>query len=199
MYRASLCTIIQYALSPDASPSASKEDTAWAQQIVGTLHYNGRAIDPTLTVALSTTVSHLSTTTSNTITALNHFLNYFSTHPEAIIRYCNSDMQLKIHRDVSCLSDPKATSLIGGYVYLRNKKCNKSPPLTNGRCYSSVAESELGAIFINAKDDTVTRTTLTDMGHPQQETELKTDNSTADGIVNKTVQQKHLIAMNMRF
>jgi hypothetical protein len=29
----------------------------------------------------------------------------------------------------------------------------------------SVAEAEFGAIFINAKEGTVTRTTLTEMGH----------------------------------
>jgi hypothetical protein len=55
---------------------------------------------------------------------------------------------------------------------------------------SSVAEAEFGAAFVNANTDTVARTTLTELGHPQEATDLKTDSSTADGIINKTVQQK---------
>jgi hypothetical protein len=55
---------------------------------------------------------------------------------------------------------------------------------------SSIVEAEFGALFVNAKEGTVTRTTLSKMGHNQDATELKTDNTTADGIINNTVQQK---------
>jgi hypothetical protein len=44
---------------------------------------------------------------------------------------------------------------------------------------SSVAEAEFGALFVNAKEGNVTHTTLAEMGHNQDATELKTDNSTA--------------------
>jgi hypothetical protein len=64
---------------------------------------------------------------------------------------------------------------------------------------SSVAEAESGAIFVNAKEGTVTRTTLAEMGHNQDATDLTTDNTTADGIINNTVQQKSSKATNMRF
>jgi hypothetical protein len=37
------------------------------------------------------------------------------------------------------------------------------------------------------------------MGHNQDATELKTDNTTADGIINNKVQQKRSKAMDMRF
>jgi hypothetical protein len=37
------------------------------------------------------------------------------------------------------------------------------------------------------------------MGHKQDATELKTDNSTADGIINNTVQQKLFKATDMGF
>jgi hypothetical protein len=63
----------------------------------------------------------------------------------------------------------------------------------------SVAEAEFGALFVNAKEGTATRTTLTEMGHNQDSTELKTDNTTADGIMNNTFQQKLSKAMDMRF
>jgi hypothetical protein len=64
---------------------------------------------------------------------------------------------------------------------------------------SSTTEAKFGAVFVNAKTDTITRTMLTERGHPQEATDLKTDNSTTDGIINKTVQQKCSKAMDMHF
>jgi hypothetical protein len=55
---------------------------------------------------------------------------------------------------------------------------------------SYVAEAEFGALFVNAKEGTVTRKTLTEVGRHQDATELKTDNTTSDGIINNTVQKK---------
>jgi hypothetical protein len=62
-----------------------------------------------------------------------------------------------------------------------------------------VADAEFGAIFVNAKEGTVTRTTLSEMGQKQDATELKTDNPTADGIISNTVQQKRSKSKDMRF
>jgi hypothetical protein len=39
------------------------------------------------------------------------------------------------------------------------------------------------------------RTTLSEMGHKQDATDLTTDNTTSDGIINNTVQQKRSKAM----
>jgi hypothetical protein len=64
---------------------------------------------------------------------------------------------------------------------------------------SSVAETEFGALFVNSKEGTVTRTTLAEMGHNQDATELKTDNTTTYGIINNTVRQKRSKAMDMIF
>jgi hypothetical protein len=118
-------------------------------------------------------------------------------------------MQLKIHSDASYLSEPKAKSRIGGYFYLGNKTNSPNKPLSNGpilfhttvlkHVVSSDVEAEFGALFVNAKEGTVTCTALAEMGHNQDATELKTDNTTADGIINNTVQQKRFKAMDMRF
>jgi hypothetical protein len=54
-------------------------------------------------------------------------------------------------------------------------------------------------LFVNAKEGTVTRTTLSVMGHNQDATDLTIYNNTADGIINNTVQQKRSKAMDMRF
>jgi hypothetical protein len=40
---------------------------------------------------------------------------------------------------------------------------------------------------------------LEEFGHPQPPTPLKTDNTTAEGIANDTVKQKHSKAMDMRY
>jgi hypothetical protein len=118
-------------------------------------------------------------------------------------------MQLKTHSDASYLSEPKAKSRIGVYFYLGIKYDSRMKPLSNGPllCHtkvlkhvvSSVAEAEFGALFFNAKEGTVTRTTLSEMGHNQDANDLTTDNTTADGIINNKVQQKRSKAMDMRF
>jgi hypothetical protein len=90
------------------------------------------------------------------------------------------------------------------------KKTNSSKkPLSNGPLFchttvlkhvvSSVAEAEFGALFVNVKEGAVTRTTLVGMGYKQDTTELKTESTTADGIINNTVQQKRSKAMDMIF
>jgi hypothetical protein len=64
---------------------------------------------------------------------------------------------------------------------------------------SSAAEAELGALFHNATEACSLRTILEEMGHPQPPTPIQTDNSTAAGIVNRTVKQRRSKAMDMRF
>jgi hypothetical protein len=64
---------------------------------------------------------------------------------------------------------------------------------------SSAAEAEIGAVFLNAKEGTVLRTTLEELGHPQPPTPLHTDNITSTGYNNGTIKQKRTRAMDMRF
>jgi hypothetical protein len=172
---------IQYAPLTGAAPPATTEEITRAQAVVGTLLYNSRAVDPTLLVPLSALASQLSNAKTTTIKAVSHLLDYCSIHPESTIRYFASDMQLKIHSDASYLSEPKDKSRIGGYFYLGNKTTSRVKPLSNGplllhttvlkHVVSSVAEAEFGALFVNAKEGTVARTTLAEMGHNQDATE----------------------------
>jgi hypothetical protein len=64
---------------------------------------------------------------------------------------------------------------------------------------SSAAEAEIGAVFLNAKEGAVFRTTLEELGHPQPPTPMETDNTTAAGYINGTIKQKRTKAMDMRF
>jgi hypothetical protein len=118
-------------------------------------------------------------------------------------------MQIKIHSDASYLSKPKAKSRVGGYFFLGNKTDSPKKHLANGPllCHTAilkfvvsyVAEAKFGALFVNAKEGTITRTTLAEMGHSQEATELNTENTTSDSITNNTVHQKRSKAMDMRF
>jgi hypothetical protein len=64
---------------------------------------------------------------------------------------------------------------------------------------ASAAESEVGACFYNAQSGSPLRVTLTELGHTQPPTPLRTDKSTAFGILNETIKQKRSKAMDMRY
>ena len=55
---------------------------------------------------------------------------------------------------------------------------------------SSAAESELGALFLNAKEGTGFRTTLAELGHSQNATPIQTNNTMALGIANQKIKQR---------
>ena len=136
---------------------------------------------------------------------LDHFLDYCASHPEAEIIYRASDMQLMVDSDAAYLVAPKARSRVAGYHYLGNK----DGKLFNGPIYvlakiikavmSSAAEAECGGLYINAQEAIPLIITLEELGHKQDPVPLKTDNSTAEGIMNKTIKQKRSKAMDMRF
>jgi hypothetical protein len=134
-------------------------------------------------------------------------LDYLATHPDATIRYHASDMVLHIHSNASYLSVSNAQSRLGGMFFLGNKSpkqetlnrsiLNVSAVIKN--VVASAAESEVGACFHNAQSGAPLRVTLTEIGHTQPPTPLRTDNSTAYGIVNKTIKQKRSKVMDMRY
>jgi hypothetical protein len=82
-------------------------------------------------------------------------------------------MILYIHIDASYLSEIKAKSRAGGFLYM-GSSANTANTLTNGAILiiSTVLKhvmssaAEVGAFFINAKEGTVLRTTLEELGHP---------------------------------
>ena len=64
---------------------------------------------------------------------------------------------------------------------------------------SSVAEAEVGDLYIHAREAVPMRLLLQEMGHPQPKTSIQTDNTTAFGVVTNTVQPKRTKAMDVRF
>ena len=178
---------------PDTSKPLSPSQKTTIQGILGTLLYYGRAVDPTIAVALSTIASQQSNGTEHTAKAITKLLNYVATHPDATIQYKKSDMILRIHSDTSYLTEAKARSRAGGYFFLGNKDDAfiNGPILTPTGVIkvvvSSAAEAESGGLFTNMKEATMLRTTLNEMGYPQPATPIQVDNSTACDIANVNI------------
>lgn len=201
----------QYAIEADTSEELDEKGKKRIQEILGTLLYYGRAVDPTILV----TISHLSTQqakpTINTMTAVNQLLDYCSTHPNAVSRFHASDMVLHVESDASYLSEAKAKSRYAGYHYLSVDPHGTNvmyPPLNAPVLVSaniiketvaSAAEAELAALFHNGQDALPLLHALEEIGHPQPPTPIQTDNSTAAGLANDTVKQKRSKAMEMRY
>jgi hypothetical protein len=200
-------TKVQLTAPTDASPKHTAKDTKLLQRVIGKFLYYARAVDPTMLHILSNLAAAQTKGTENTTIQMVHFLNYCATYPTATLRYQASDMILHIYSDAAYLTEPDARSRAGGHHYLGNLP--GKPNILNGPILniskvikgvmSSAAEAEIGALYHNAKEATVIRTTLAEMGHPQPATPIETDNSTACGIMNRTVKQVRSKAIDMRF
>ena len=193
----------------DTSAALPPDQITRIQQVVGTLLFYARAIDSTIRVALSAIASAQTKSTQATAQAVTDLLNYCATHPDASIRYTASNMILNVHSDASYLTEKEAHSRAGGHYFMGPLPTKHALAPHNGAVHtvcgilkhvmSSAAEAELGALYINGREATVLRQTLLDMGYPQPPTPIQTDNSTASGIVNRTVKQQKSRAMDMRF
>ena len=64
---------------------------------------------------------------------------------------------------------------------------------------ASAAEAETGRLFHNSKIAIPIRQMLTDLGHLQPQTPIKTDNSTAYTFVNQTMKRKMSKSWDMRY
>ena len=63
---------------------------------------------------------------------------------------------------------------------------------------ASAAETELGAIHSNAREGTIFRQTLEELGHHQAATPIKADNTTARGVLDESMKARHLKGADMR-
>ena len=95
------------------------------QQVCGTFLYYARAVDCTMLHALNDLATRVKDGTQKTVKALNHFLDYCATHPEATVLYRTSNMMLHDHSDAAHLLATGARSRPVGYTYLGNDTNNK--------------------------------------------------------------------------
>ena len=80
-------------------------------------------------------------------------------YPNDVIVYCASDMVIADHSDARCHNESKGCSRAGAHIFLSN---NDPEPRWNGPVLTivqiikmfmtSAAETELGALFIIAKE-----------------------------------------------
>ena len=63
---------------------------------------------------------------------------------------------------------------------------------------SSAAKSELGALLITARELVPIPHTMINMGCPQPQTPIQTENSTAAGVVNDTIIARKTECMDLR-
>ena len=138
-------------------------------------------------------------------------MDYMATYPNAVIRYNASDMCLHVDSDAAYLVLPKARSRGAGHFYLSDtppKSDIKPSPTPNGPIHTecvtlrnvmtSAAEAETQTVYHNGKVAIPIRNTLAELGHPQPPTPIKTDNSTACGILNSSMRQKRSKAFDMK-
>ena len=115
-------------------------------------------------------------------------------------------MILAGHSNAGYHSKPGVQSRAGGFPPLST---NNDIPPKNGAILniaqiikavmSSVAEAELGSLFINIKEAVHVINILEELGHPQPPTPIQTDNSTAKGVINNKIQPKQIKAMGIQF
>ncbi len=130
-----------------------------SKQVAGTLLYYARAVDSTILPVLSSFANEQAVPTAKMMAKVKQLLDYVSTQQEAIITYRASDMILSVHSNAGYCNKKKAQSQAGGHFYFSN---NNPTPLNNGailtittiikNVMSLVAEAELGALYLNAKE-----------------------------------------------
>ena len=123
-------------------------------------------------------------------------------------------MILHIKSDASYLSGSRSHRRTGGHYYLISlptdlEKDPNLPPPSNEPIHMecrifkqvvvSAAKVEVRRMFYNAQKAAPISITIHELGFPQPQTPIKTDNSAAEVIVTAIVRQKSTKAMDMRF
>ena len=192
----------------DDSPAVTPPQARFIREVIGVFLYYARAVDSTMQAPLSKLASSQSTPTVALYDAVQHFLQYAATYPEAELTYHASDMRLVVWSDASYLSESKSRSRAGGLHYLSSSGEPTSAPVNGAieaistiipTVVSAASEAELAGLFLNGQAAVSTRHTLADLGYPQNATPIITDNTTAMGIANRTVRLKRSKAVDMRY
>ncbi len=172
---------------------------------MGSLLYYARAANSKLLVALSAITARQAKATVATEQVVDLLLDYFATYP------MTDSLSSKRH-DTLC---PCGCRLPQQNQFSQQSWCSHLP---FGRLSISLiqqchpiycpnhqfvitlaAKSELAALFITAKEIIPHRQTLIAMDWPQPISPIQTDNSTAEGVTNKTIVPHRSKMMDMQF
>ena len=118
-------------------------------------------------------------------------------------------MIINVHSDASYLSSRYACIRSAGNFFLVWTPHDNHPIRLNGAIFTlctipnfsaaSAAESELGELFLNAKEEKTMRLTSQDIVHHQPPTPINCNNATSAGIANGTVKRQQSRSMEMRY
>ena len=112
---------------PRRIPRLDKKGIKRIQQIYGSILWYMQACGITTTKALNSIGRKQSKATETTRMWSNWLLDYLATHPNAKMRYWQSDMRLLIHSDISFLVEWDAKSNYGWYFYLGWNQNDEEP------------------------------------------------------------------------
>jgi hypothetical protein len=191
----------------NTSAPLSKSEIKRVQDIVSTLLFHARAVNPTLLAALSAIAMQQTNGTRAVADACHQLLDYVATHPNAGLCYHTCDMVLAVHTDASYLSEMGSKSHAAGHFYLTNQNhedFNNGAILTLSAIIKHVmslaSEAELAALYYGCKIAAPLCTTLEEMGHAQpQPTPATTNNITAQGLIIGTMTPKASKSMDQHF
>jgi hypothetical protein len=195
-YRAKAQALLPVNTSPKLSNNKIKE----IQQIIRIILYYARAVNVTVLMALSSIASKQTQGTKNTMAKAKQLLDYLATHPDATIRFRDTDMILNVHSDTSYLSKKEAHSHTCGHFFMGWSPKNGDRIKLNGAFFTLctilqfivalAADVEHGTLFLNCKEGMIFRLTLEERGHPQPRAPVHCNNATIMGIANNTLKRQ---------
>ena len=181
----------------DTSPLLNEKVIKRIQGIEGGLLYVGRAVNNKPLVELSAIDAQQAAATEDTASAVEQLLDNVATYPNDGILFRKSDMILAAYADAGFLTKSRARSRAGAHRFLPEnypKPKLIGPVLTIAKIFktvmSSAAEAEMTALFTTAKKMNPLRHKILEMGWPQPQTPIETDNLTALLFTNKTIVHK---------
>jgi hypothetical protein len=196
---------VQYAVE-DTSEPLSPADVTTLQEIVGSMLYYARAVDPTMLTITNTIASQMAVPTQAVKAQAVRLLQYAAAYPNNAIVYKKSKMHVILQVDASYLSRSHARSVAGGVAYYGDAA---NPTIENGMIHaissiidvvvSSAGEAEYGAAFIFAQHGVWLRNIAIAFGHAQPATPILCDNEFAIGLATDTIKQKKSKSIDMRF
>jgi hypothetical protein len=120
---------VQYTEDVITSSPLDKKGKKYIQEVIGTFLYYTRCVDSTMLPALGSLATQQANSMQNTKKMVHQFLDYATTHPNAIITYQASNMVLAGHSNASYLSETNARSRAGGHFFMSN---DNAIPSNNG-------------------------------------------------------------------
>ena len=191
----------------DDSPLAPKASIQRAQEVNGVLSHYARVVDYSLLEGVTRLAMTQAHPTADTMTRIEHILDYTERYPENGIIFEASDMILTSHADASYQSLPGSRSKLGGAHYFAN--IDDPPSVNNGLITaqsavikvvcSGAAEAEYAALYSVGQTTYFIRLVAEACGYPQTATTIYTDNEVAMGIANRSVKIKRSKSIEKSF